>query len=255
VSEFDPSPAAPTATASTAPPRSVAPWAGVTVLLLLCAAGAAWYFLFEPEAKRPEHMPGKESAASPSPTDETGKATSKANQDEVREVGELLRQAKAFRDIGELEKARGKLAEAVALAPDNEEAKRRLQNVKQEIAGKEAAAKHSAGSEKKSHPQVDPKRLVGLWKRNDGNYLIKITESSRDLLKAAYFNPNPINVETAKLSLDDRELKVFIKLNDQGYPGCIYELVYDRDQDVLVGTYFQAAKKQTYEIRFRRNQK
>jgi len=121
--------------------------------------------------------------------------------------------------------------------------------------GERHAEEQKTEPEKKSHPSVDPKRLVGLWRRTDGDYFFKITESSRDSLKAAYYNPNPINVETAKSSLENAELRVFIKLNDQGYPGCIYKLIYDRDQDILVGTYYQATLKQTYEIKFQRVQK
>ena len=100
-------------------------------------------------------------------------------------------------------------------------------------------------------PRLDPQRLVGQWLRPDGGYVIKITHVASDgKVEASYHNPRPIRVESASASNDTGKLVLRVKLNDRGYPGCIYELVYDRESDTLIGTYFQAAMQQTYQIGF-----
>lgn len=112
-----------------------------------------------------------------------------------------------------------------------------------------------SGVEKTVKPRVDPQRLVGRWLRHDGGYVIAIKDvSSGGALNAAYFNPNPINVETAKFSHEGATLKAFIKLQDKGYPGSTYDLVYDPENDVLVGTYFLATMRQEYPVSFQRMQ-
>jgi hypothetical protein len=99
----------------------------------------------------------------------------------------------------------------------------------------------------------DPQRLVGEWVRPDGGYVIKITRVASDgVVDASYHNPSPIKVERARATTEDGKLKLHLKLNDRGYPGCVYELEYDRENDVMVGTYFQAAMRQTYRIGFQR---
>ena len=105
------------------------------------------------------------------------------------------------------------------------------------------------------NPSLDPQRLVGQWLRPDGGYVIKVTHVASDgKVEASYHNPRPIRVESASASNDTGKLMLRVKLNDRGYPGCIYELEYDRENDVLVGTYFQAAMQQTYRIGFQRLQ-
>ena len=49
--------------------------------------------------------------------------------------------------------------------------------------------------------------------------------------------------ERARATTEGGKLKLHVKLNDRGYPGCVYELEYDRENDVMVGTYFQAAMR------------
>ena len=99
----------------------------------------------------------------------------------------------------------------------------------------------------------DPQRLVGEWVRPDGGYVIKIARVASDgVVDASYHNPSPINVERARATTEGGKLKLHLKLNDRGYPGCVYELEYDRENDVMVGTYFQAAMRQTYRIGFQR---
>jgi hypothetical protein len=46
--------------------------------------------------------------------------------------------------------------------------------------------------------------------------------------------------------------KVMVELQDTGYPGCRYTLMYDRAQDALRGTYYQAAMQETFDVTFER---
>lgn len=95
--------------------------------------------------------------------------------------------------------------------------------------------------------------LTGRWLRPDGGYVIEIRGVSPDgKLDAAYFNPRPIRVSRAEAAQDGDRTKVFVELNDTGYPGCTYNLVHDAEQDVLVGVYFQAAMGQRYDVYFQR---
>jgi uncharacterized protein (DUF2147 family) len=99
--------------------------------------------------------------------------------------------------------------------------------------------------------KVDNKRLLGRWVRPDGGYIIEIKEIGKDgNLKAAYYNPRPINVARAEFSKKDDTLTIFIELRDVNYPGSKYNLQYDPKSDRLTGTYFQAVEKQTFNIEF-----
>jgi hypothetical protein len=69
-------------------------------------------------------------------------------------------------------------------------------------------------------------------------------------LKAAYFNPRPINVARAGFTRTDGKLMVFVELRDINYPGSTYTLQYDPASDRLKGTYFQAVEKQTFSVEF-----
>jgi hypothetical protein len=104
-----------------------------------------------------------------------------------------------------------------------------------------------------SSEQPDPLRLTGRWVRPDGGYILEL----RDVtigggLKAAYYNPQPINVSRAELRYQDGKMIVFVELRDVNYPGSTYTLQYDPVSDRLKGTYFQAVAKQTYKIEFER---
>ncbi len=134
---------------------------------------------------------------------------------------------------------------------------------KQEARGPEAAPGPESSkkpakareSVKQRDPRLDPQRLVGQWVRPDGGYVMKITHVASDgAVDASYHNPSPIKVESARATTDDGRLRLHLKLNDSGYPGCVYELEYDPENDAMVGTYFQAAMRQTYRIGFKRLQ-
>lgn len=95
--------------------------------------------------------------------------------------------------------------------------------------------------------------LKGRWIRPDGNYLLEIRQVEvGGQLDAGYFNPNPIRVGGARAAKEGAAVKVYIELNDVNYPGCQYNLTYLPEQQLLVGTYFQAALQQTYEVAFER---
>jgi hypothetical protein len=105
--------------------------------------------------------------------------------------------------------------------------------------------------QKQSHS--DYERLAGKWVRPDGGYTLELKEISKEgKLKAAYFNPKPINVAKAEWRRIGERIQVFVELRDVNYPGSIYTLVYFQENDQLVGKYFQAVQGETYDVRFMR---
>ena len=93
--------------------------------------------------------------------------------------------------------------------------------------------------------------LIGRWRRPDGGYVIEIRAIDADgKIDAGYFNPRPINVARAEASRDVDGLKVFIELQDVGYPGATYTLIYNPRQNVLEGLYYQPAAGQTFAVVF-----
>jgi hypothetical protein len=104
-----------------------------------------------------------------------------------------------------------------------------------------------------SAEQPDLKVFIGEWIRPDGGYVIRISDIKPDgSVDAGYFNPNVINVTEASISEWKGLLKLFIKLEDEGYPGSTYTLYYYAEKDALAGFYYQAAIKQTFEVVFMR---
>jgi uncharacterized protein (DUF2147 family) len=99
----------------------------------------------------------------------------------------------------------------------------------------------------------DIQPIFGCWVRPDGGYMLDLKEIGKDgTLKAAYFNPNPINVYRAELGRKQGAITIFVELRDVNYPGSTYNLIYDPETDRLVGTYFQAVQKVTFNIEFMR---
>jgi len=97
--------------------------------------------------------------------------------------------------------------------------------------------------------------LVGSWQRMDGNYRIEITAvGDEGLLDAGYFNPGPINVGKSGWRVHEKVLQVFIQMDDVNYPGSFYDLKYNKEKNILHGTYYQAVAKETYNISFKRKQ-
>ncbi|MBW2642538.1 MAG: hypothetical protein JRC89_04000 [Deltaproteobacteria bacterium] len=87
--------------------------------------------------------------------------------------------------------------------------------------------------------------------RPDGGYVIKIRHIDKSgRVDAGYFNPRSINVSSAFASTETGRLKLFIKLQDRGYPGSTYTLIYNEENDALIGIYYQAALRQSFEVAF-----
>ena len=97
----------------------------------------------------------------------------------------------------------------------------------------------------------DFKVIIGEWVRPDGGYIIRVRDVNPEgSVDAGYFNPGNINIAEANVSLWKGMVKLFIKLQDKGYPGSTYTLYYYPEKDALAGFYYQAAVGQTYEVVF-----
>lgn len=104
--------------------------------------------------------------------------------------------------------------------------------------------------------QAEDSVFVGEWSRTDGSYVIRVRDVKPDgLLDAEYLNPKSINIAEANVSEWKGLKKLFIKLQDEGYPGSTYTLYYSPEKDALAGFYYQATRKETFEVVFLRNQK
>ena len=96
--------------------------------------------------------------------------------------------------------------------------------------------------------------LKGKWLRSDGTYTIEIFSVKEDgKMDAGYFNPNPINVGNAVWTVSDGIILMQIVLRDVNYPGSTYSLMYNRENDIIAGTYFQAVHGISYDVVFTRH--
>jgi len=94
-------------------------------------------------------------------------------------------------------------------------------------------------------------KLKGRWLRDSGGYTIDIRSvGPGGKLEAAYFNPKSIHVGKAEASQQGEMLKVFVELRDVNYPGSTYSLAYDAKSDRLVGRYYQAVARETFDVYF-----
>lgn len=104
------------------------------------------------------------------------------------------------------------------------------------------------------NPLPDPEtqnKFIGHWIRPDGGYVIHVREIKPDgSVNAGYFNPNKIHISQANVSVWNGFDKLFLKLDDKGYPGSTYTLYYYAEKDSLAGFYYQAAANKTYEVLF-----
>ena len=99
--------------------------------------------------------------------------------------------------------------------------------------------------------EVAAERLVGRWIRPDGGYVLEIRSAQADgKLDAAYLNPRSIKVSRAEWRREEGRLLVFVELRDVNYPGSTYNLRFMPDKDSLVGAYYQAVQKQTFDVEF-----
>ena len=100
-------------------------------------------------------------------------------------------------------------------------------------------------------PAADKEKLVGRWQRTDGGYIIELKNPTQaGLIEAGYFNPNPIHVGKSAWQSKDGRLMIMVELQDQNYPGSLYNLEYQSNVDKLTGTYFQAVERVSYNVEF-----
>ena len=111
----------------------------------------------------------------------------------------------------------------------------------------------AAGRALAQGPRTGFEALVGGWSRTDGNYHIVIQSVGSDgALQASYFNPRPLPFASAQARREDGAVHARFELRAGGYDGSIYELRLDAASGRLVGSFFQAVAKQSYEVQFTR---
>ena len=116
------------------------------------------------------------------------------------------------------------------------------------------ALMHMAASAASAQP-LDFKVIAGQWSRIDGSYTLRVQDVMSDgKVDVGYYNPGQIRVAESRVSTHDGRVKLFVKLQDEGYPGCTYTLFYYPEEDVLAGVYYQAAVDRTYEVIFVREE-
>ena len=112
-----------------------------------------------------------------------------------------------------------------------------------------SAEKGDSSTIEKTKPNFD--KLKGRWLRPDGGYILAVKRiDPGGKMDAAYYNPRQINVSIAQATQEGATLKVFIELQDVGYPGSNYTLIYDPKADQLSGVYYQAAIGQSFDVFF-----
>jgi len=79
-------------------------------------------------------------------------------------------------------------------------------------------------------------QFEGEWTRSDGTYKMVLSIDAGKL-KAEYFNPSPIHVESTSVVEAEDALVLKVILRDEGYPGSLYELEYLPQFKVLAGRY------------------
>jgi len=100
---------------------------------------------------------------------------------------------------------------------------------------------------------ADYEKLIGRWVRPDGGYVLVINAvDDQGNLDAQYFNPNNINVAKAQANIEEEQIKIYVEMQDVGYPGSNYTLTYDKENGQLVGVYYHAVLKQNFDIYFER---
>jgi hypothetical protein len=106
-----------------------------------------------------------------------------------------------------------------------------------------------------SAEKPDFKVIIGEWVRPDGGYMVRIRDVNPEgSVDAGYFNPGKINIAKANVSLWKGFVKLYIELQDKGYPGSTYTLYYFAGKDALAGFYYQAELGKTFEVVFLRKE-
>lgn len=95
--------------------------------------------------------------------------------------------------------------------------------------------------------------ILGEWEQMDGGYVIHVNDIRPDgTVQAAYFNPASIHVSESRVSMWKGLVRLFVKLQGQGYPGSTYTLFYHKEKDALAGFYYQSELEQSFEVVFLR---
>ena len=82
--------------------------------------------------------------------------------------------------------------------------------------------------------------FFGTWLRSDGTYSVAVEAGeTAGSVVAHYFNPKPINVETAAFDEVEGQPRLEFVLRDEGYPGSAYRLIFLPERRVLLGTYMR----------------
>jgi len=98
------------------------------------------------------------------------------------------------------------------------------------------------------------RQLRGRWARSDGDYLLDVRQAGPDgRVQVDYLNPRPVHVSRAEAVAQEGKVKLLVELQDVGYPGCVYTLVYDAATDRMTGSYYQAAMRETFAVEFERS--
>ena len=96
-------------------------------------------------------------------------------------------------------------------------------------------------------------RLVGRWRRSDGEYILDIKAVHDDgKIDAAYLNPRPIHISKAEAVTKGGHVIVVVTLQDRGYPGNRYTLTYDAETDRLEGMYHHRGHARQFDVKFTR---
>ena len=99
--------------------------------------------------------------------------------------------------------------------------------------------------------ETDFQKILGRWVRSDGGYVLELKKVRFDgSVEAAYFNPNPINVSKAEAMTKEGQFYIYVELQDVGYPGSTYRLIYKPETDSLIGIYHHAGIKQNFNVFF-----
>ncbi|MFO7620012.1 MAG: hypothetical protein R6W81_01930 [Bacteroidales bacterium] len=117
----------------------------------------------------------------------------------------------------------------------------------------EAVDTASSADSSKGGDNMLPGRLTGRWLRSDGDYIIEIFSLNPDgTATVGYFNPSPINVEKGEWGYSNGRLLINVVLRDVNYPGSIYSLGYNPENDTFTGSYYQAVEGVYYDVVFSR---
>jgi hypothetical protein len=104
-----------------------------------------------------------------------------------------------------------------------------------------------------SAPKAPFTGLVGRWVRPDGGYVITIRSvDAAGKLDAGYANPGPLPFYSAEATREGGQIRLFFELRAGGYGGSTYRLTYDAATDRLVGVYYQAVARQSFDVQFER---